>query len=64
MRDIERRLRVLEADNDPDNCLDCAIRRLNRQLGYTEADEPCSHPRKALVAHIVELDATVAGGLL
>jgi hypothetical protein len=62
MKDLEKRLRALEAENNPANCLECAIRRLNRELGYIGSDEPCRHPRKDLAGFIVELDAALVGG--
>lgn len=57
---LHARLAALEAKHDPGMCHECAIRRLNRELGEPEPPEPCSHPGFDLHHYITELDAAQA----
>jgi hypothetical protein len=62
MKELERRLRALEAGNDPAACLDCEMRSLALALGLPIGDGDCTHPRKDLPRFIMELDAELAKG--
>jgi hypothetical protein len=57
---LRARLAALEAKRGPGTCLECAIRRLNRDLGEPEPSEKCRHLGLHLHHYISELDAAEA----